>query len=169
MNEPDDSELAMYEVWGGHRGVFLQWLNKPQTEGACVQTLQDLDKVGFWINFHNAEYSVINRSIPWLLMPWRCKSPGHQQPCCWISYTGKGAIIFHKEGLEQSVPCLCWKIISYANIFFIKKISMTRIRYWTYTCRSFMLTSPIGCPLGVSDITVAQNIQFLFVWNFLNV
>ena len=21
--------------------------------------------------------------MPWLLMPWCCKAPGHQQPCCW--------------------------------------------------------------------------------------
>ena len=25
------------------------------------------------------------QSIPWLLMTWQCKEPGHQQPCCWPS------------------------------------------------------------------------------------
>ena len=30
------------------------------------------------------EYSGITRSIPWLLMPWLQKEPGHQQPWYWI-------------------------------------------------------------------------------------
>ena len=29
------------------------------------------------------EYSAINRSMPWLLMPWLLASPGHQQPWYW--------------------------------------------------------------------------------------
>ena len=31
-----------------------------------------------------AEYCVIIRSIPWLLIPWLLVLPGHQQPWCWI-------------------------------------------------------------------------------------
>ena len=27
--------------------------------------------------------------ISWVLMPWRCKEPGHQQPWCWLFRTGK--------------------------------------------------------------------------------
>ena len=26
--------------------------------------------------------------ISWVLMPWRCKEPGHQQPCWWLCWTG---------------------------------------------------------------------------------
>ena len=42
-----------------------------------VKWLNCLDRFGVEMEI----YSGINRTIPWLLMPWLLASPGHQQPC----------------------------------------------------------------------------------------
>ena len=42
-----------------------------------------------WVNPSGAEgiVSRIARSVPWLLMPWLCKEPGHQQQRYWLCLT----------------------------------------------------------------------------------
>ena len=36
------------------------------------------------LNMRGPSYLGLTRSISWLLMPWRCKEPGHQQQWYWI-------------------------------------------------------------------------------------
>ena len=62
------------------------------------------------------EYSVKMRSVPWLMMPWLCVAPGHQQPCL-LTVLDNLAPVFHGEGLQWTVPFWYWEIIENANIF----------------------------------------------------
>ena len=59
-------------------------------------SLNELNHIGLRL-----EYMRRMRSIPWLLMPWRFVSPGHQHPWYWLL-----------------VPCLPWEknLITSANL-----------------------------------------------------
>ena len=49
----------------------------------CAFTLMSNHSGVFIVNFH-WKYLGKSRSTPWLLMPWQCKEPGHQQPWYWL-------------------------------------------------------------------------------------
>ena len=41
------------------------------------------------LNVRGPSYLGLNRLISWLLMPWRRKEPGHQQPWYWLCRIGR--------------------------------------------------------------------------------
>ena len=67
------------------------------------------------------EYSRITKLIPWLLMPWRLVSPGHQQPWHWLCRINRS--LFSKR---KGFNCLhnlnfrngrkCWYIFMFPKI-----------------------------------------------------
>ena len=49
------------------------------------------------LNVWGPSYLGLTRSISYLLMPWRRKEPGHQQPWCWLCKMFPPKYLTHKE------------------------------------------------------------------------
>ena len=59
------------------------WSNDIKCKFMFMFPLQNLARKGLRNPTYCLFYSVITKSIPYLLMPWWLKEPGHQQDCCW--------------------------------------------------------------------------------------
>ena len=63
------------------------------------------------------EYSGITRSIPWLLIPWRLRSSGHQRPWYWLCAIWIVASLFANE-FQQHMVFQYRRKTRHANLLF---------------------------------------------------
>ena len=58
------------------------------------------------------------QSIPWLLMAWQCRKPGHQQPRYWPSLLGIFQSVSRSEGLRLWLCHMPHDITNHAQYWF---------------------------------------------------
>ena len=77
----------------------------------------------------------LDRSVPWLLMPWHCMLASYQQPCYWLSRRS-GSFSF---GEEVPVPSHCWEMIE-NQICFDVSLNKFSTMDWKFACFSISVT-----------------------------
>ena len=73
----------------------LQW--KSFYLNSNYNKLYQKDQLTFTLNVRGQSYLGLTGSISWLLMPWRRKEPGHQQPWHWLCRVGRSFSYLRKD------------------------------------------------------------------------